>query len=390
MSSAAVNKGLLPAGFADELPPESAHAAMVVERLLAGFARHGYRRVGPPLAEFEETLLAGAGQALAGQMFRLMDPVSQRMMGLRTDMTPQVARIAATRLGRAPRPLRLSYAGEVMRVRGSQLRPERQFGQAGVELIGSASRAADVEVLLLAAESLTAIGVRDLSIDLTHPRLAPSVCEGLGLEREAGERARQALDHKDAAQLAALGGSAGKILGGLLAATGPADAALAALGRLSLPAAATAMVEELTAVVRGVSDAAPDLPLTVDPGEFRGLEYHTGVCFTLFARGVRVELGGGGRYGTAEGAGSKGGEGGEPATGFTLYMDSLMRAVPAAEASLCLFLPAGTPAAEARRWRSEGWMAVQGLDPAANAEADARRLGCTHGLRGGRAEPLKG
>jgi ATP phosphoribosyltransferase regulatory subunit len=386
MSSAANSTGLLPAGFADELPPESAHAASVVERLLACFARHGYRRVNPPLVEFEETLLAGAGQALAGQMFRLMDPVSQRMMGLRTDMTPQVARIAATRLRRAPRPLRLSYAGEVMRVRGSQVRPEREFGQVGVELIGSASRAADAEVLLLAAEGLTEIGVRDLSIDLTHPRLAQAVCAGLGLEGEAAVKARQALDHKDAAQVAALGGQAGKVLGGLLAATGPAQAALAALARLGLPAGATAMVEELKAVVRAAGEASPDLPLTLDPGEFRGLEYHSGVCFTFFARGVRVELGGGGRYGTTSG---ESGEGGEAATGFTLYMDSLMRAVPAAESPPCLYLPAGTPAAEARRWRAQGWVALQGLDEAADANADARRLGCTHSLRGGRAEPLK-
>jgi ATP phosphoribosyltransferase regulatory subunit len=279
--------------------------------------------------------------------------------------------------------LRLSYAGEVMRVRGGQLRPKRQFGQVGVELIGSASRAADAEVLLLAAEGLAGIGVNELSIDLTHPRLAPAVCESLGLAGEAALKARQALDHKDAAQLAALGGEAGKVLGGLLAATGPARAALAALGRLKLPGAARAMVEDLGAVVRAVNEAAPDLQLTLDPGEFRGLEYHSGVCFAFFARGARVELGGGGRYGTADG------EGGEPATGFTLYMDSLMRAAPAAETPQSLYLPAGTPAADARRWRAQGWIALQGLDPAADVLAEARRLGCTHCLQGGRAQPLK-
>src|SRR3546814_11888566 len=86
----------------------------------------GYERVKPPLLEFEEALLTGAGTAVASQTFRLMDPVSQRMMGLRADMTPQVARIATTRLKKAPRPLRLCYGGQVLQVRGSQLRPDRK------------------------------------------------------------------------------------------------------------------------------------------------------------------------------------------------------------------------------------------------------------------------
>ncbi len=91
------NQALLPAGFQDVLPPQAAQEAAVVERLIACFMGRGYERVKPPLLEFEETILAGAGAAVAQQTFRLMDPVSQRMMGLRADMTPQVARIAATR-----------------------------------------------------------------------------------------------------------------------------------------------------------------------------------------------------------------------------------------------------------------------------------------------------
>jgi hypothetical protein len=94
---------------------------------------HGYQRVKPPLVEFEETLFAGAGASMATSTFRMMDPVSHRMIGVRADMTPQIARIAATRLGGAPRPLRLSYAGQVLRVRGSEIRPERQIGQVGAD-----------------------------------------------------------------------------------------------------------------------------------------------------------------------------------------------------------------------------------------------------------------
>ena len=162
-------KTLLPSGVGDELPPRAAHEARVIERLLACFDAYGYDRVKPPLIEFEDSLFDGPGRALAEQTFRLMDPVSQRMMGVRPDMTVQIARIAATRLAQAPRPLRLSYAGQVLRVRGTQLRPERQFAQAGFELIGGLGSAGDAEVIALAAEVLADIGVADLSIDLTMP-----------------------------------------------------------------------------------------------------------------------------------------------------------------------------------------------------------------------------
>src|SRR5260221_14569906 len=153
-------RALLPAGLRDGLPSHAAHAAAAIERLIAGFAAHGYERVEPPLVEFEDTLLeADAGGSMAAQTFRLMDPLSQRMMGVRADMTTQVARIATTRLAGRPRPLRLSYAGDVLRVKGSQLRPERQFVQVGVELIGAPGVAADVEAVLLRADCVDRIGV---------------------------------------------------------------------------------------------------------------------------------------------------------------------------------------------------------------------------------------
>ena len=105
-----INPALLPAGLRDLLPPDAETEAASVEALMEVFAAHGYARVKPPLLEFADSLLAGAGGAVAEQTFRLMDPDSQRMMGLRADTTPQVARIAATRLATASRPLRLSYA----------------------------------------------------------------------------------------------------------------------------------------------------------------------------------------------------------------------------------------------------------------------------------------
>jgi len=115
----APNPALLPAGLRDLLPPEAATEAARVEAAMAVFAAHAYQRVKPPLLEYEDGFLSGSGAAVADQSFRIMDPDSHRMMVLRADITPQIARIAATRLAALPRPLRLSSAGECVRVRGA-------------------------------------------------------------------------------------------------------------------------------------------------------------------------------------------------------------------------------------------------------------------------------
>jgi ATP phosphoribosyltransferase regulatory subunit len=371
---------LLPAGLQDVLPPEAAHEARVAAALLAVFESYGYDRVRPPLVEFEESLLGGAGAAMAPRTFRLMDPVSQRMMGVRADLTLQIARIAVTRLAGAPRPLRLSYAGDVLRVRGTQLVPERELTQVGVELIGTASPAADAEVIALAADALGRVGVSGLTVDLNLPRLVSALMASLAIKGPAARTLRTALDQKDAARVAALAGSEARLFSALLDAAGPATAALEALGRLTLPKAVSAEVRHLAEVVALVRAGTKDLDLTIDPVENRGFEYHTGVSFSLFAPGARGELGRGGRY--VAGPPVKGtrmaGDEGEPATGFTLAMETVLRILPEPETGRRLYLPFGAPGDVARRHREEGWAVLAGFEAAADHRAEARRLGCTH------------
>ncbi len=377
------SQALLPAGLTDLLPPEAGHSADTVERLLACFAQRGYQRVKPPLIEFEDQLLHGSAAALARDTFRLMDPVSQQMMGLRADITMQIARIAASRLTNSPRPLRLCYAGDVFRVKGAQLRPERQFTQVGFELIGAPSAAADVEAVLLAAGALRDAGVQRLSVDLSSPTLVPILCATLDLEQEAIAALRQALDRKDAAAVVAAAGKHAALFSGLLAAGGPAVGALKAIEALKLPKAARQDAARLAEVTRAVLAARPDLSLTIDPVENRGFEYHTGVGFTIFAPRVRGELGSGGRYL----AGVPNAEP-EPATGGTLYLEAVVRALPDAPVRDRLFLPFGTKDAEGRALREAGWITLSGLDEGLDAGAEARRLDCSHLLVDGRPVAL--
>ncbi len=380
-------KALLPAGMSDVLPPHAGFEAEVRERLISSFVGRGYERVKPPLIEFEENLLTGSGAALYEQTFRLMDPLSQRMMGVRPDMTLQVARIATTRLKNAPRPLRLGYAGEVLRVRGSQLRPERQFGQVGAELIGTESPAADKEVILMAVEALESLGVEDLSVDLGLPTLVPAVCQGLDLDENVMARLRVALDRKDDAGVSALAGQLGeraaKVLPGMLSATGRAEDVLVILDGLDLPAAAQAERARLSEVVKGIRAGAPNLTLTADAVENRGFEYHTGVTFTIFAPAVRGELGRGGRYRAGNGDTQ-----GEPATGLTLFMDSVLRALADPVSPKKIFLTPGTPAGTARTLRGDGWITIAGMDGNSDSKSEARRMNCTHLLIDGKPKEV--
>ena len=377
---------LLPTGLRDLLPPDAGAEAALAEALLARFAAQGYERVKPPLVEFEDSLLSGAGAGLADQTFRLMDPASHRMMAVRSDLTPQIARIAASRLGRSPRPLRLSYAGEILRVRGSELRPERGFRQVGFELIGiGAGAACDAEVILLAAHALDGLGIAGgLSVDLNAPTLVASLLPEEGIDADDSGPLLEALDRKDAAAVAEADAAVSDVLLYLMRATGAAETALDALAPLMLPGRAAAALAHLLEVAELLREAAPALPLTVDPVEWRGFEYHTGTSFSLFAGGVRTELGRGGRYSVEAGAAA------EEAAGCTLYTDTLLRAAPAPPAPRRVYLPCGTPPGEGASLRGDGWVTIAGLAPEGDPAAEAARLGCSHVWRDGAALPLGG
>ena len=369
---------LLPTGLIDLLPPAAEAEAVAVGRLMKVFGSHGYERVKPPLAEFADGLLAGMGAATSDQVFRVMDPDTHRMLGLRADMTPQVARIATHRLAGRPRPLRLSYAGQCLRVRGSPVDPNRQVAQAGMELIGPDSPAADAEMVLLGAEALGALGVPHPSFDLTMPTLAPALLDGAGIAGPGRAALVRALDRKDAAGVAAHGGAIAGLLTELLLSAGPVGPAMGVLDAARLGPGPAALRERLRDTVDAILGRAPGSRLTLDPVEFRGFQYHTGLCLTVYAPGQAEALGRGGRYLTGDG---------EPATGLTLFPDAILRVCPTPMPRPRAFVPWGAAAEGAVALRAQGFATVAALD-AADPAAEAVRLRCTHILRDGAAVPL--
>lgn len=362
--------GLLPEGLSDRLPPQAEASARLVRDVLDTVASHGYSRVMPPLAEFEETLVGRLKSAHAQDLVRVIDPVSQRTLAMRPDMTAQIGRIAATRLASAARPLRLSYAGPVLKLRANQLRPERERLQVGAELIGTDSVAAATEIVSVAIEALQAAGVTGITIDFTLPDLIDQLATGaMPLGEEEIETVRAKLDAKDAGALAALGDSASAYLS-LIEAAGPFHAAMDKLEAMNAGDALASRTAALRAIAKPIGW---DITLTLDPTERHGFEYQSWFGFSIFAEGFVGEIGRGGSYTILHTDGRE-----EPAIGFSLFPDPLIDAGFGGASERRLFLPLGANSEAAKALRAGGWHTVAAL----SALDDGAALGCTHWLDG--------
>ena len=316
------NPALLPSGFVDLLPPDAEQEYTAIGQMMAVFASFGYGRVKPPLLEFEESLFAGPGAGMVNDTFRVMDPVSHRMMGLRSDITAQIARIASSRLEKEARPLRVCYANDVLRTKAGQQRIERQFTQVGCEIIGEKNIEADIESCVVSLIALHEIGIRNITIDLAFPRIVLDLLE----ELDDAHAAKQALERRSADGLKKLPKSVSETLKKLMDASGPAEKALKKLA--ALPAFKT-QVKQLQQIYDGVQKAIDELGLdaqvTIDPVETRGFKYYSGMGFTLFSKNVAGALGRGGHYDIHFGGRKQA----ESASGFTLYMDTVRKSTPA-------------------------------------------------------------
>jgi len=349
---------LLPSGFVDLLAPEANAEAKAIAVLVDEFVSFGYERVKPPLIEFEVSLLGagGSGAMLADDTFRVMDPISHKMMGVRSDITPQIARLARSRLAQDARPLRVSYSNDVLRTRGSQYRTERQFCQVGCEIIGSESTQADIEAIVVALVGLKRLGLSDITVDLCVPRLVDYVLEAAPLSEDIQGAIKEAVDRKDIDGIRDLDAQMGAVFSELFAASGTARDVMDPLLGVALPSKAAALVVKLYDVCRGVIEALDvlgydDVSLTIDSLEFKGFDYQSDVAFTFFSAAVRGEIGRGGRYQISD----------ESAVGFTLYMDTVRSAMVAGAEPHVKEVPAETGWDEILAMKSDGFVVKRRL-----------------------------
>ena len=360
---------LLPPGFADTLAPIAALESRIVTLLMKNMASFGYIQVKPPIVEFEDSLLDGADSNINQQTFRVVDPESNETLAIRADMTTQIARIASTRLKDDPRPLRISYAGQVLRVKGEGLYTERQLAQAGAELIGVDTPEADAEILIAAAQSLKRAGVDEISIDISLPTL-PSL---MG----ANEKLRAALANKEKASIKSAAGKNFALYESLLSSFSPA--ALKNLKSVDLPEEVREVAERLEKTTAIIKDSLPKVKITMDLLEHRGFEYYTGFSFSIFSTMTDEELGRGGRYTI--------GKGGETSAGFSLSVNAIMRALPKKRDKEKIYIPLDTPISKSKKAREQGLVAIHAVDDS-DPIAEAKKLGCKYILKDGKTKSI--
>ena len=315
---------VLPDHIADVLPSEARHIEELRRNLLDTARCYGYELVMPPLLEHLESLLTGAGAALDLQTFKLVDQLSGRMMGLRADSTPQVARIDAHLLNR-PGVTRLCYCGPVLHTRPGAPHASREPLQFGAEIYGHAGLEADLEILMLALGCLKVVEVASPSVDLADARIVYALLKGVPLEGAQAEQIYAALAAKDASELAVLTRNFPALSRqGLLALVqlyGDEKVLLEAEKALQpLPA-----VREALSNLRWLASQLDGARLSFDLADLRGYAYYTGTRFSIYAAGASDALVRGGRY---DEVGAVFGRN-RPAAGFSLDIKALVGVLPA-------------------------------------------------------------
>lgn len=380
---ATVDRWLLPDGIEEVLPPEAARIETARRRVLDLFQCWGYELVITPHVEFLESLLTGAGQDLDLCTFKVIDPLSGRQMGLRADITPQVARIDAHTLRREG-PSRLCYAGSVLHAKPQALATSRSPIQLGAELYGDSSTASDLEVISLMLETLRLADVPDVHMDLGHVGIYRGLAGAAGLSGSVEKRLFDALQRKamdEVVQLtSAIEPQLAEMVRELTRLCGGRETLETARQVLAdAPWVVQEALHELIRIADQLAVRYPELPLYFDLGELRGYHYHTGVVFAAFVPGVGQSIARGGRY---DHIGADFGRA-RPATGFSTDLKTL---VGLGNAELSgpfggVWAPNST---DPGLWpaicslRGQGVRVIQALE--GQSEADARAAGCDRQL----------
>ncbi len=318
---------LLPEGIEEILPDDAARLERLRRDVLDLFGAWGYRLVVTPLIEFIESLLTGTGHELELQTFKLIDQISGRLLGVRADMTPQVARIDA-RYSKTGIPTRLCYLGTVLHTLNDRLETSRTPMQVGAELYGHSGTASDLEIIRLALEMLALAGIQGVHLDLGHVGIYRALAEDAGLDRQAERELFEILQCKAKPEWSELlrtmeiERAAADRLAALMDLNGGLD--ILTEGRRQLRGARPAVAEalaELEAVAAALLEKFPNLPIHFDLAELRGYHYQTGIVFAAFVPGYGREIARGGRY---DEIGRVFGRA-RPATGFSADLRVLLR-----------------------------------------------------------------
>ncbi len=316
---------LLPEGIEEVLPPQAEYLEGIRRALLDLYHSYGYELVIPPFIEYLESLLTGTGDDLDLKTFKLTDQLNGRMMGVRADMTPQVARIDAHQLGRET-PTRLCYMGTVLHTRAEGFDASRAPLQIGLELYGHKGSESDVEVFQLMVATLSACGVEDVYYDLGHVGIYRGLVKQAGLDVQQESQLFDALQRKAKPEIKemlsdwSLDSKVNDMLLALADLNG--DDVIDKAGTVLAAASdeVKAAIQELSDIAEAIKARIPGISLHYDLAELRGYHYHTGVVFAAFVQDKGSAIAQGGRY---DGIGEVFGNA-RPATGFSSDLKTLL------------------------------------------------------------------
>ena len=369
---------LLPEGIEDLLPDEAGAVEALRRRLLDEFSRHGYQLVAPPLLEYLESLLTGSGRDLDPRTFKLVDQLSGRTMGVRADITPQVARIDAHLLNRKG-VARLCYCGGVLHTLPAGLLASREPLQIGAELYGHDGPEADSEIIRLLARALDLAAIAPTRIDLGHVGIFRALMAEAGLAGDVEQELFAALQAKDAPTLAALVATVPEPVRSALLALPACYGGIEALDEATRCLPATPEISAALDTLRRLAldlDDLPNMSVGFDLADLRGYHYHSGVVFAAYCQGSPGAVALGGRY---DKVGASFGRG-RPATGFSMDLRDLARLGPRQEASGAILAPWPEDRElheEIERLRGRGETVVLALP---GHDGDWREAGCDRRL----------
>ena len=305
------NTVLLPSGFYDLVYPQSKLRFDIIANISQYFENMGYQRTIPPVIEFEDSLFDVSGKSLENNTFRVMDSISHRMMGVRADMTVQIARIARTSLKSEPRPLRLMYSGDVFRVKGKGIDSERQLTQVGLELIGKDNALADAESISISIGALEEVGIKDICLDLNLPKLATILLEDIKEDNEKQE-ILGLINRKDTQEIEQFSFKNKQEILTILS----QDITSKLIKSLDLPTEVIDLFKRIFDVKELIESKHPNLNVTIDPLICDPFDYHSGIGFCIFTKTAPLEIGRGGRYLIDDE---------ETAIGSTIYINELIK-----------------------------------------------------------------
>ena len=304
---------LLPEGFRDSLPELATKENRVNSTFIKLMEINGFLLVKPPLLEFESSLFFLLDDNEDANSFRVLDPISQKMMGIRSDITVQIARISCGSLVELPRPLKVCYSGEVLRVNNNNLNLSRQSTQIGSEIIGIEQNDCENEIITLMIESLNCLRIKNFFINFTMPTLISAIVKDFKLSKTDLEFVRDRFNNKNSDGLEKISKRLKIISDALIDSVGDAKVNLKKLKKIKFTKKIKLEIQSFIKIISRIIKDFPDLKILIDPLEIDESNYHTGIAFKVFSENLK-ELFSGGNYRVSN----------ENCIGFSGFTESLL------------------------------------------------------------------